>query len=480
MDPRPIVDKDTGNLLPSRDTTGRVWPPASPEQKPSELRFPGEDGGKSLAEMARRDLTATLQLLAESAQYITGATGAAIALRDQDELVCRASAGSSAPEVGALLQVNSGLSGESVRTRQTLRCDDAFIDPRVNRESCAALGIRSVVVMPLIRGEEVIGVFELFSDKANIFETRDLVALERMGTMVHTALEHSTAALGLPPMLGEVIQPARAGEGAAALPAPQRDQPKAPGPEPMRSAPILAETSQPSDQFSSSPVSRAGIAFHGTTPTPTSSISAATARVPAGPVSVTAPSAKSLSTPPADEDDILEEAAPPPAKAEVQAGLARASFESLVARADQELILSDRGAGRSAAASGVTHASKPAQSSTAPGEDEADDLPVALTLPRTAVTNLKKCAACGFPVSEGRQLCLDCEKKKIQTGGSAVALPAPTPAVARFDAPAENAPPAVPNFMIGDDQASWLSNHKFTVVALVLAAVGIVAIVLLR
>src|SRR5581483_3473505 len=93
------------------------------------VRFPGNDGGESLGAMAQRDLDAALQLLAERAQYITGATGAAIALRDQDEMVCRASAGRSAPEVGALLQVNSGLSGESVRTQQTLRCDDAFVDP---------------------------------------------------------------------------------------------------------------------------------------------------------------------------------------------------------------------------------------------------------------------------------------------------------------------------------------------------------------
>jgi len=161
------------------------------------VRFPGEDGGRSLAEMAERDLAATLQLLAERAQYITGATGAAIALRDHDEMVCRASAGSSAPEVGTQLQVNSGLSGESVRTRQTLRCDDASTDTRVNRESCEALGISSVVVMPLLRGDEVIGVFELFSNQANVFETRDLAALERMGAMVHAALEHSATSLGL-------------------------------------------------------------------------------------------------------------------------------------------------------------------------------------------------------------------------------------------------------------------------------------------
>src|ERR1700682_4826328 len=69
------------------------------------FRFPGEDGGHSLAEMAQRDLAAALQLLAERAQYITEASGAAIALRRnaQNDMLCRASAGTNAPELGTLL-----------------------------------------------------------------------------------------------------------------------------------------------------------------------------------------------------------------------------------------------------------------------------------------------------------------------------------------------------------------------------------------
>ena len=150
MDPRSILDKANGGASAPSPALARHE--AAESTVPDDVRFPGEDGGKSLAEMAQRDLSATLQLLAERAQYITGASGTAIALRDHEEMVCRASAGPSAPEVGAQLQVNSGLSGERVRTRQTLRCDDAFTDERVNRESCEALGIRSVVEMPLIAG----------------------------------------------------------------------------------------------------------------------------------------------------------------------------------------------------------------------------------------------------------------------------------------------------------------------------------------
>ena len=416
---------------------------AAAEGKNSEVSFPAEDGGKSLTEMAQRDLSATLQLLAERAQYITGATGAAIALRDEDEMVCRASSGPSAPEVGAQLQVNSGLSGESVRTRQTLRCDDAFTDARVNRESCEALGIRSVVVMPLLRDEEVIGVFELFSDQANVFETRDLVALERMGTMVHTALEHSTAALGLPPMLGEAIQPMRASEDSTAI---SQEFDEAESLEIAPASDVGHGTAASSQPISAPPP--ASIAFHGR------------GMHAAGSASEFAQAASVN-------------------RAATGANPAALSFAALVARADQDLILSD-----------IEHArnySPPRTPTTAERGDftaesvvaeKAETMP-AVPTKTTAVANLKKCQECGFPVSEGRQLCLDCEKKKALAGGTkAVSVPLAPPNV---DTPAEESIAAAPSFMHSEAaEASWFSTHKFTVIALLLAVIGILALLRLH
>jgi hypothetical protein len=161
---------------------------------PALLRFPSEDDGRSLTNMAQRDLDAALQLLAQRAQYITAASGAAVALHEEGGMICRASAGTSAPGLGARLQTDSGLSGESVRTRQILRCDNADTDSRVNRETCQALGIASVIVMPLIHNDEVIGVFELFSDRVSAFEERDVVALQRISEMIMTAVGHANAA----------------------------------------------------------------------------------------------------------------------------------------------------------------------------------------------------------------------------------------------------------------------------------------------
>jgi putative methionine-R-sulfoxide reductase with GAF domain len=147
------------------------------------------NGGRALQEP---ELDSALQLLVERAQYITGATGTALALAQGEEMVCRASAGSSAPPVGARLQVRTGLTGESVSRRQLLRCDNAETDSRVNLEACRALGIASIVVLPLLRSNgEVCGLFELFSDHPGAFEERDLVALERIAGLTLTALDLS-------------------------------------------------------------------------------------------------------------------------------------------------------------------------------------------------------------------------------------------------------------------------------------------------
>lgn len=147
------------------------------------------ENGLSIVESARQDVEVTLQLLAERAQYITGASGAAIALRDGDRVLCRASSGSAAPELGSYLDLSAGLSGQSVRMRAALRCDDTASDPRVDRESCKRLGIASFAVTPILRDGEVVGIFEIFAGRPGFFQERDLAALEWLRDMVNTATD---------------------------------------------------------------------------------------------------------------------------------------------------------------------------------------------------------------------------------------------------------------------------------------------------
>jgi putative methionine-R-sulfoxide reductase with GAF domain len=298
------------------------------------------NGGRAFGET---ELDSALQLLVERAQYITGTTGTALALPQGEEMVCRASAGSSAPAVGARLQVRSGLTGESIARRQLLRCDNAETDPRVNLETCRALGIASIVVLPLLRRSgEVRGLFELFSDHPYAFEERDLIALERMADLTLTALD-----------LAEQRQ------NFAPAPAPRREPEKPVEPpaggsaQPVGAIPTEIPTDIPTD----------------------------------------------ISTTP-------EFAEPPVLRVEPAVVLT----EPPVVRAEGPVFSSELPVLR--AEPPVTPAA-PTDLPLAPSVDLAPE-PVPELRPASvpeAMLRVQKCASCGFPVSEGRTLCLDCEKK---------------------------------------------------------------------
>jgi TPR repeat protein len=137
------------------------------------------------------DLDQALQLLAQRAQTFTRATGAAIALTEGSNMICRASAGQDAPSLGARFSVGSGFSGECVRTGQLLRCDDSETDPVVDRESCRVLGIRSIIAVPIRWDDAVIGILEVFSPEPYAFSTNDPITLKRLAGMASAAVHRA-------------------------------------------------------------------------------------------------------------------------------------------------------------------------------------------------------------------------------------------------------------------------------------------------
>ena len=135
------------------------------------------------------DFSGALQLIAERAQSLVRASGIAIALADAtpDFMICRARAGSDAPPVGARLHVGSGFSGECVQTGRLLRCDDTEVDHRVDPESCRALGIRSILAVPVRAGARSIGLIEVFSPEPNNFSEPDQRVLLKFAETVRDA-----------------------------------------------------------------------------------------------------------------------------------------------------------------------------------------------------------------------------------------------------------------------------------------------------
>jgi TonB family protein len=176
---------------------------ASQESDFAELtaKLAAHGGGKIPAELSGElALDIVLNEIVEHACLYTGATGAAIALARGEEMVCRATSGGSAPELGSLLDMNSGLSGACVRSRQIQRCDDALADPRADAEVSRQLGVRSVVVLPLLQDDELIGIFEIFSLHPAAFSDGDLGTLEVLAERAlknAKARQSSLASIGL-------------------------------------------------------------------------------------------------------------------------------------------------------------------------------------------------------------------------------------------------------------------------------------------
>ena len=143
------------------------------------------------AESLGADVEAVLALVTARSHSLLRASGAAIALtkNDAETMACRASAGQSAPPVGTTLQVGSGFSGECVRKGTMLRCDDTETDERVDRQSCRALGIRSMLAAPVRSDEKVIGLLEIFSAQPNAFGEKDSAVLQRFAETIAAALK---------------------------------------------------------------------------------------------------------------------------------------------------------------------------------------------------------------------------------------------------------------------------------------------------
>src|SRR6266568_6115266 len=115
------------------------------------------------------DPKVVLGAIAESAQALTGANAAALAMRREGLVICRARSGEMAPEVGSRLSVDSGISGECLRTGRVLRCDDTQKDYRADPQVCRRLGLRSIAAVPLRGRRGTMGVLEAFSTRPYAF-----------------------------------------------------------------------------------------------------------------------------------------------------------------------------------------------------------------------------------------------------------------------------------------------------------------------
>jgi GAF domain-containing protein len=146
---------------------------------------PGDEAEIHPAEL---DLEPAISAITERAQHLTGATGAAMALRAGNEIVCRARAGRTAPDLGVRLQTDAGISAEAVRSGEIMLCHDAERNPRVDLASCRRLGVRSILVSPLRHFHRTLGVFEVLSSSTGAFDERDVATMQLLSSLMVAAI----------------------------------------------------------------------------------------------------------------------------------------------------------------------------------------------------------------------------------------------------------------------------------------------------
>ena len=146
------------------------------------------------------DLEPGISIIAEKAQALTGATGAAIALRRGNEIVCRARTGRTAPDIGVRLQTDTGLSAECVRTGEVLLCNDADSNSRVDSASCRRMGVRSILVAPLRHFRRTLGVFEVLSSTPHAFDNNDVATMQFLSGMMVATISRLSSLQPAPPL----------------------------------------------------------------------------------------------------------------------------------------------------------------------------------------------------------------------------------------------------------------------------------------
>ena len=134
------------------------------------------------------DVDKVMQTIVSRVPSLTNGNGAVIEIVEGHQLVYRAASGSAAPHVGKRLPLEGSLSGEAIRQRALMRSDNTDGDPRVDGGACRAIGIRSMIVAPLMNGNASIGALKTFAGRPAAFEDLDAYTIQLLAGMTSSAL----------------------------------------------------------------------------------------------------------------------------------------------------------------------------------------------------------------------------------------------------------------------------------------------------
>jgi len=137
------------------------------------------------------DLGGVIAFVAERVQALTDAGGAIVELAEGEDMVYRAAAGMAQHQLGLRLKREGSMSGLCVAQGEPLQCEDSETDPRVDREACRRVGLRSMVCAPLNHNGTTVGVLKIAARTANAFSERHIQILNLMSELIAAAMFHA-------------------------------------------------------------------------------------------------------------------------------------------------------------------------------------------------------------------------------------------------------------------------------------------------
>ena len=139
------------------------------------------------------DVASVIDLVAERCLDLTGADGTIVEFAEGREMVYRAVSGTMSGHRGLRALATDNLSGLAIIQRELQRCDDSETDPRVNREACRELGLRSMLCIPLFHREFAVGVLKVISSMPKGFGEREATMLRSLSSVVAASLAKAAA-----------------------------------------------------------------------------------------------------------------------------------------------------------------------------------------------------------------------------------------------------------------------------------------------
>jgi EAL domain-containing protein (putative c-di-GMP-specific phosphodiesterase class I) len=116
------------------------------------------------------------------------ADGAAVELYRDGHFDYVCTGGRLTPQLGLRLPAAASLSGLATTTGQTQCCSDSEVDERVNLPACRTVGARSLICVPLRRGDEAIGVLKVTSEQPLAFDEADIGILTGLAEFITVSI----------------------------------------------------------------------------------------------------------------------------------------------------------------------------------------------------------------------------------------------------------------------------------------------------